>query len=167
MICKNCNQVISDNNSFCPHCGAAVSAQNPSGSSDFFSGFTSTEDTTASFDPQDIQSNKGMAVLSYLGLLLLIPMFAAKNSPFARFHVNQGLVLFLAEIVCSVAVGIVVSILSAIFTVTGIGFLVIPFQLLSYAVDIACLVFTIMGIVYVCQGKAKKLPLIGNITILK
>ena len=57
-----------------------------------------TEDYTAQFDPQDIASNKVMGVLAYIGILVLIPIFAAKNSPFARFHANQGLILFIAEL---------------------------------------------------------------------
>jgi hypothetical protein len=41
-------------------------------------------------DPQDAQDNKIMAILAYLGLLFLVPFLAAKESPFARFHTNQG-----------------------------------------------------------------------------
>lgn len=41
---------------------------------------------------QDAQENKGMAVLAYL--IFLIPLLAAKESKFARYHTNQGLVLF-------------------------------------------------------------------------
>ena len=34
-----------------------------------------------------------------LGILCLVPILAAKDSPFAKYHANQGLVLFLLEIV--------------------------------------------------------------------
>ena len=43
-----------------------------------------TADTTNEFDPQDIQNNKAMAILAYLSWLVLIPLFAAKDSKFAR-----------------------------------------------------------------------------------
>ena len=52
-----------------------------------------TADTTIEFDNQDIQNNKIMAILSYFGILVLVPILAAKESKFARFHANQGLIL--------------------------------------------------------------------------
>ena len=61
-----------------------------------------TPDYTTSFDPADVQSNKVMGVLAYLSWLVLIPLFAARNSPFARFHCNQGIVLALAEVLAGV-----------------------------------------------------------------
>lgn len=48
----------------------------------------SQENFTA--DPQDVQANKVMAILAYFGLLVFVPLFAAKESRFARFHTNQG-----------------------------------------------------------------------------
>jgi hypothetical protein len=58
----------------------------------------------------DAANNKGMAVLSYLGALVLIPLFARKDSPFARFHINQGLVLMFAEMILSLVKGIVLNV---------------------------------------------------------
>ena len=40
------------------------------------------DDYTAEQDPQDVQDNKAMAVLAYIGILVLIPLFAAKKSKF-------------------------------------------------------------------------------------
>lgn len=77
-----------------------------------------TPDTTASYAAADVQNNKVMAVLSYIGILVLIPILAAKESPFARFHANQGLILFLCEIIFAVAN----MILSAIFAFLGRSF---------------------------------------------
>lgn len=107
------------------------------------------DDVTAEIDPEDIKKNKIYAVLAYLGVLVLIPVFFAKESKFARFHANQGLVLFLIEIIAIPVLGIIfkgwiLKIISAI-----------------------CLVFAVMGIIYAVQGKAKELPLIGNIKLLK
>ena len=55
-----------------------------------------TSDTTTQFDPRDIEQNKLMAILAYLGILVIIPILAAKESKFARFHSNQGLILLIA-----------------------------------------------------------------------
>ena len=73
---------------------------------------------------KDAQDNKAMGILAYLGILVLVPIFAAKESPFARFHANQGLVLLIAE----AAYGIAVAILSAIFLAISSG-LPLPYGL--------------------------------------
>ena len=101
------------------------------------------------YTPEDIQKNKVMAVLAYLGILVLVPILAAKDSKFARYHSNQGLVLWLVSIVISVLsyipyVGIVASILS-----------------------IGTFILMILGIVNAAKGEVKALPIIGGITILK
>ncbi|MEI8042594.1 MAG: DUF4339 domain-containing protein [Verrucomicrobiota bacterium] len=41
-------------------------------------------------DPADVDKNKIFAVLAYLGILFLVPLLAAKESRFARYHTNQG-----------------------------------------------------------------------------
>lgn len=105
-------------------------------------------------DPNDIQQNKGMAVLSYFGFLFLVPLLAAPNSPYARFHVNQGLVLFILEAI--------ISAISAIIAKIPIVGIVIP-SLLS----LILLIFSILGIINAATGKANELPLIGGIKIIK
>ncbi len=105
----------------------------------------------------DVQANKAMAVLSYIGILFLIPLLtgAHKKSPFAKYHLNQGIVLIL----CSFAYNIVLSILTNI-----IGSL---WGLLSL-LYMAPLVLLIIGVVNAVQGQTKPLPLIGNLfTVLK
>lgn len=120
-----------------------------------------TPDTTASYAAADVQNNKVMAVLSYIGILVLIPILAAKESPFARFHANQGLILFLCEIIFAVAN----MILCVIFAF--LGPLVLLWTLVAALVNIAFLVLLILGIVNAAQGMAKELPLIGKFRILK
>lgn len=146
-LCNKCGQQIDDNVQTCPYCGApngvAGNAQN------FVNNFTNTADSTAQFDPQDIQNNKVMALLAYLGFLFLIPLLAAPNSKFARYHANQGLVLFILEAITSV-----ISIIPFGWIIGGI-------------LGIFGLVLTIIGIVNAANGQAKQLPLIGGITILK
>ena len=67
-----------------------------------------TPDYTEVFDPNDVSSNRAMGILAYIGVLVLVPLFAAKDSPFARFHCNQGIVLAITEVV----LGVVLKILS-------------------------------------------------------
>ena len=49
------------------------------------------EEVNVTPDPNDVQSNKVMAILAYFGILFLIPLLAAKESAYARYHTNQGL----------------------------------------------------------------------------
>ena len=53
-------------------------------------------------DPQDIASNKFMAICSYLGILVLIPLLLAKQSTFATFHARQGINVFLLYVLLPV-----------------------------------------------------------------
>jgi len=90
---------------------------------------------------------------------VLIPILAAKESKFARFHSNQGLVLMLAAIAYSIATSIVGIILSAI----RLGFVSSILSILS----IAFTVLAVIGIINAANGRAKELPIIGKFTILK
>lgn len=115
------------------------------------------------FNEEDVRSNKAMGVLAYIGILFLIPLFAAKDSQYARFHTNQGLVLFIADIALNVVARIVCIILG-----NALGLVAVPvITVINLAVDIIALVFLILGIINACSGEPKKLPLIGGITILK
>ena len=97
-----------------------------------------------------MEGNKLMAAISYIWILFLVPLFAAKDDAFARFHANQGLVLFLAGI----ALGII-----AIIPVVG--------PIVAAVGSIVTFVFAILGIINAVKGEMKPLPLIGGIEIIK
>jgi len=44
--------------------------------------------------PNKMDENKIMAILSYLSILCLIPLFTKKDNEFVYYHAKQGLVLF-------------------------------------------------------------------------
>lgn len=101
--------------------------------------------------PGDISDNRYLCILCYLGPLLLIPFFLRKDSPFVRFHVNQGLLLLIAEILIPIAANFV------------------PF--LGWAVNLAGWLFSLVcffkGVSSAIQGRFDKLPLIGDIQLIK
>lgn len=102
-----------------------------------------------------------LSALAYLGFLFFVPLVAAPGSRYARFHANQGLVLF----IFLAAYSIVFSILSFIFGfIPVVGWVVRIILSLLYLVFVALMV---LGIVNAATGKAKQLPVIGGITILK
>jgi uncharacterized membrane protein len=112
-------------------------------------------------DPNDASENKAMAILAYL--LFFIPLLtgAHKTSPFAKFHTNQGTVLFVTAVVYGVAYGILTAILAFI---PYLGFLLI--SLLSIA-SFWVPVFAVIGIINAAGGKMSPLPLIGQLRLVK
>ena len=169
--CEKCGAQLAEGAKFCPSCGAQVGAAQAAGNTQnvdlgaAFQNINNTEDTTQEFDPADIQQNKTMAVLAYLGILVLVPLLGAKGSKFARFHANQGLVLLIAEIVLGLVQRIVSGVLLSIFW--GSGLMSALMSLIAVAVWAFSIVMMILGIVNAANGRAKQLPLIGNITLLK
>ena len=113
-------------------------------------------------DPADVEKNKVMAILAYIGILVLVPLLAAKDSPFARYHANQGLVLLIVAF-CG---GIVLGILGFISAFLGPVACVV--MIVNLCFFVAVLAFVIMGIINAAGGKMKPLPVIGTLfTIIK
>lgn len=123
---------------------------------DAFNAINNTKDMTATYSPEDVDRNKGMAILAYFGLLVLIPLFCAKDSRFARFHTNQGLILAIIEVL-----------LSAIFVpLRWIPFVGWIFRIIYAVLSIPLLILAILGIINAANGRAKELPIIGGIRLL-
>ena len=92
-------------------------------------------------NPQAPAGNgKLYAILAYIGIFWLIGLLAEpeKNDPYVKNHVNNGLILFIAGLIC----------------------LIIP--VVGWLCSIAVLVFAIMGIVYAAQNRLFTIPLIGD-----
>ena len=120
------------------------------------------KDKTAEFDDRDIVDNKAISILAYLSWLVLIPIFAARNSKFARFHANQGLVLAMIEtgyILASVIINEIVYSISLKY-----GTLV---STILFLCGMSFVILSVIGIINAVSGKAKQLPTFGGITILK
>lgn len=86
-----------------------------------------------------------IAILSYIGILFIIPLLATKDDEFVKFHVKQGITLFIAEII-TFFIGII-PILGWIIGLVG---------------WITWLVLSIIGIMNVMSGKQVPLPVIGK-----
>lgn len=159
-FCKQCGASVEDGMKFCTSCGAPVEQaqqQQASSQNDYaqkIKDLNNTADTTDEFDREDIEKNKVMAILAYISWLVLIPIFAAKDSKFARFHVNQGLVLAIVEILFWIAAGIVTSIIPILGIILNLA-------------NIVFFIVSIIGILNAANGKAKELPVIGKFKIFK
>lgn len=95
-------------------------------------------------------NKKVTGILAYLGIICWLIAYLAGDKENAKFDLNQGLVLALITTIC----GILGKFIS------GLGFV-------FWIIGVVCFVFMIMGIVNVCKGEEKPLPLIGGIQILK
>ena len=102
----------------------------------------------AECDPEDAKANKLMAILAYLGILVLIPLFAAKESKFARFHTNQGLILLIISVV--------------IYFIGRISAL----STLAWLLNAAVFILAVIGIINAVKGETKELPLVGKYRII-
>lgn len=92
-----------------------------------------------------MHKNTLMAVLAYIGPLVIISYAMANNDPFVKFHVKQGLVL----IVISLAMWVFRSMMWNFFMIFNL-------------VHLAVFVLAIIGIINAVQGKEKELPLVGT-----
>ena len=99
---------------------------------------------------KDIEDNKAIAALAYL--LFFLPLVAAPNSAYGKFHANQGLILLLLSLAISVVGGIIPFI--GWFIIAPIG-------------GLLCLVLFILGVINALNGTEKELPIIGTIKIIK
>ena len=142
--------------------------------------FMDVKDETKNFDKKDIESGKGMAIISYLGFLSLIPYLSEKKNKYVRFHAAQGLNLFILEMIYSVVYGILTSVIKvkgscgagyygSLADAFGVTCKVTPWWI-TVPLGIIGLGFTVLaiiGIVNACQDKAKELPIVNQIKIIK
>lgn len=101
----------------------------------------------------DAEKNKAMGIVGYIiPILFFIPLVTdAKNSPFAKFHANQQLMLLIAAVVVNVVGGII--------PIIG-WFIILPLG------SIFLIVVAIMGIINAAKGEMKELPLIGGFKLI-
>ncbi|MDR2686444.1 MAG: DUF4870 domain-containing protein [Oscillospiraceae bacterium] len=160
MICPNCNAQNPDSGAFCVGCGQPLAQAAPQQYAPPPQQYAAP--AAADDEAKDAQDNKVMGILAYLGILVLAPIFAAKDSKFAKFHANQGLILA----ILTIAYGVVFGILMAVFSLISwrLGAIMSPILCLVFLVYP---VFAILGIVSASRGEMKELPIIGKFKILK
>lgn len=153
--CQSCFKEIADDAQFCNACGSPQSTQQTQ--SNYGTppppppppNYGTQSSANAVFSSEDIAKNKTVAGLAYL--IFFLPLIAAPDSAFGRFHANQGLLL----LIVSVAGGFILGLIPII------GWVLMPIFW------IGVMVLGIMGLINGLNGKAKELPLFGKYTILK
>lgn len=89
-----------------------------------------------------------MGILCYLGPLVIVPYLVAKENTFVKFHIKQGVVLAVIEL---------------IIYVLGMSMLFWNLWSLISLLNLACLILSILGIINVVQKKEAALPVIGGL----
>lgn len=101
--------------------------------------------STPAAAPEAPKANTTMALLAYIGPLVIVSYLVAKDDPFVKFHIKQGLVLFVAEI----ALSLIGSMIYMLWPVINI-------------IHIVIVILAIIGIMNAVKGKEKELPLVGK-----
>ena len=117
-------------------------------------------DFTFRYDPEDITRNKSVCALSYLSVLFFLPLVICPDSRYGRFHANQALVL----LITSVAGNVMFRIAKSILSVVHLGWIA---GIASWFWGLLVFLLLIFGIVNVLNGRARELPLIGKIKLLR
>ncbi len=94
----------------------------------------------------DVERGKGLAWLSYLGILWLVPLLAMKDNAFCKFHVKQGIILTIL-----------------VFAVWIVGWIPFIGWFFLAVVYIYSLVMSIMGIINAASGKLWTMPVLGKL----
>lgn len=175
-FCNQCGTKVEDGAKFCTSCGAPIdqaaaeskapaaqqnTQQNTNANSNGFSKYFAFSDTTANYKNEDINANKFVSILSYIHILVIVPLIGMKESPFAQYHAKVGLNLLLWHLVAEVGGGIVNSLVGWI---PVIGWLV---SIVIGLINLALWCINIFGIVSAVQGKARELTILEPFKIIK
>ncbi len=117
-----------------------------------------TPDDNYLIAPRDAYRNRDITLLCYLPLLFWIPLVSRPRSRFARFHANQGLVLYIFLFTW----WIIEAILTRFFNDQLLYFL----SIILASFNILALILIGFGILSVTNEQARELPLIGRIRII-
>ncbi|MCH5297549.1 MAG: zinc-ribbon domain-containing protein [Ruminococcus sp.] len=167
-FCKNCGSNLPEGTTFCSSCGTPVEAQTTANQQSVNpqpQQYQVPNQQPMNNDVADAQDNKFMGVLAYIGILFLVPLFAAKQSKFAQFHAKQGLTLFVFEVAYSIFVAIINGILKATVTWSTLALFGTISSILNF-LNVFFFVVAIIGIVNAVKGECKELPLIGKIDFI-
>lgn len=150
--CSNCGRRIQTDARFCPYCATPVRTKQKR-PVESLRGLAREMDATPDYSERyqraDVRRNRTMAMLAYLSWAVLVPIFFARRSYFARFHVNQALL--------PNAVGFALICL-AVLLAPKAAFFGWFFALL----DVPVAALRVLGFLNARNGKAKELPFVGK-----
>lgn len=171
-FCPKCGARIMDGARFCFNCGAPIDASNQK-TINFFKKIRKAlddSDVTHQFAQDDIERNKDKAVVSYASFIAIFPATtSAEDSPFVRFHANQGLWLAISEILLLVLI-VGEKFLFDYLLQSGypnlLLLLLIMIRRILYSISSIQFIVSLIGICNMSSGKAYRLPFLSKFDIL-
>lgn len=118
----------------------------------------------------DVERNRVMAIIGYIIPIFFFAPFLTeeKNSPFARFHANQQLLILISAVVVKIINWVIFPVgLFFICLVCSFAWLVVVMLLIGRLLWLALVILIILGIINVWRGEMKPLPIIGDFEIIK
>lgn len=98
--CNQCGKPLEPGARFCNYCGARADSDGRRSAApapaakptlaETLGRFFTVSDETSSFAKNDTEQNRSTALLSYLHILVFVPMFAMRESKFTQYHVRLG-----------------------------------------------------------------------------
>lgn len=166
--CVKCGARVDESVRYCSQCGAEIPVTGTGGQRE--QGQHAVERMNAYsqeqegyFDRTEVSLNRVMAVLSYFGFLVLVPLFAGnRRSEYLKLHLNQGILLLIGYVLANLLRGEWVF---GMFSFFYHGWWMT--DILGGILQVALVVMVIVGIIHACTGVRKELPFIGKIQIIK
>ena len=111
-------------------------------------------------DPKDVADNKVVAVMSYMFILVAVPVFVGRQSPYVRYHLNQALSLWCLALACLplACVNFVIGLIPIIGWIIG--------GLIGMTVFLTLTGFAAYGVYNAATGRCVPLPIIGTAVTL-
>lgn len=170
-FCSQCGKPTENGSRFCTFCGAPLDAafrtQNGAAPekkeglraafarigafwNSIFGIMFRYKDTTYSYKKEDRQQNRYVSMLSYLNVLVLVPLVSMRESPFTQYHANLGLNLLIWEIAAQILFSVLLHFFGGVFLL-GILLYILAFCIAAFFV-----VLSVFGIVSALRGTARE-----------
>ena len=147
-LCPKCGAIIRGMHNLCENCGEPLSVVDNKENNRGFKIITNNPKI----------KNRMLSAISYIGFLVIIPLFS-KDKHINLFHINQGLSLFLCELIYFVLYLLINTILNKsiwMYSITAV----------MLSVMIVFVIYGIIGFISALKDENRQIPFIGNVRIL-
>lgn len=143
MFCKYCGKQIEEQSIFCPHCGNEL------------------KNTKRNLSPNTVRI---IYALTYVPILFWLPFAFGYKTAFSKQISNQSLLL----LILTACINLIFGLLEFIFS---ISYIFLALYAVVKALSIICwlglMALMIIGVISASQNKLFRIPIIGDITIIK
>ncbi len=125
-------------------------------------------DYTAHFHKYDIRTCRIECACACTGILFFLPLVSAPESRFGRYWANQGLIILFIQLALLLVWFIAGGLLWLLSLIPFVG---IVFSILRTIVGIAliavALCYVIYSMLFAARGRARDIPLLGHMRLLR